>query len=83
MMGVAWFPIHDLRHTFATRLGDNGCNVTTIAALIGHSNIQLSVRYTDAGDDAKRAAIEGVSQWRHKHQNSRSSERLQVIDSNW
>jgi integrase len=77
------FRFHDLRHTFATRLGDNGCNVTTIAALMGHSNIQMSARYTHAGDDAKRVAVEGVSQWRHKQQNSRSGERLQVIDSKW
>lgn len=79
--GLIDFRFHDLRHTFATRLGDNGCNVTTIAALMGHSNIQMSARYTHAGDDTKRAAVEGVSQWRHKQQNSRSSERLQVIDS--
>lgn len=81
--GLSDFRFHDLRHTFATRLGDNGCNVTTIAALMGHSNIQMSARYTHAGDDAKRAAVEGVSQWRHKQQNSRSGERLQVIDSKW
>jgi integrase len=29
--GIADFHFHDLRHTFATRLGDSGCNITTIA----------------------------------------------------
>ena len=81
--GLKDFRFHDLRHTFATRLGDNGCNVTTIAALMGHSNIQMSARYTHAGDDAKRHAVESVSQWRHKQQTSRSSERLQVVESKW
>lgn len=56
--GIADFHFHDLRHTFATRLGDAGCNVTTIARLLGHSNIQMSMRYTHASDDSLRSAVE-------------------------
>ncbi|HEX2269692.1 MAG TPA: site-specific integrase, partial [Pyrinomonadaceae bacterium] len=56
--GIADFHFHDLRHTFATRLGDAGCNVTTIARLLGHSNIQMSMRYTHASDDTLRSAVE-------------------------
>src|ERR1041384_6354638 len=56
--GIADFHFHDLRHTFATRLGDAGCNVTTIARLLGHSNIQMSMRYTHASDDILRNAVE-------------------------
>jgi integrase len=56
--GIADFHFHDLRHTFATRLGDAGCNVTTIARLLGHSNIQMSMRYTHASDDTLRNAVE-------------------------
>jgi integrase len=56
--GIEDFHFHDLRHTFATRLGDAGCNVTTIARLLGHSNIQMSMRYTHASDDALRSAVE-------------------------
>ena len=41
----------------------------------------MSARYTHAGDDAKRVAIEGVSQWASQKQNSRSSERLQVLEA--
>ena len=52
---------HDLRHTFATRLGDLGYNATTIAALLGHSTIQMSARYTHATDEAKRSAVEAVT----------------------
>jgi integrase len=56
--GINDFHFHDLRHTFATRLGDAGCNVTTIARLLGHSNIQMSMRYTHAADDTLRNAVE-------------------------
>lgn len=56
--GIEDFHFHDLRHTFATRLGDAGCNATTIARLLGHSNIQMSMRYTHASDDALRSAVE-------------------------
>ena len=44
--------------TFAMRLGDAGCNATTIARLLGHSNIQMSMRYTHASDDTLRSAVE-------------------------
>ena len=56
--GIADFHFQDLRHTFATRLGDAGSNVTTIARLLGHSNIQMSMRYTHASDDSLRNAVE-------------------------
>jgi integrase len=56
--GIEDFHFHDLRHTFATRLGDAGCNATTIARLLGHSNIQMSMRYTHASDDSLRSAVE-------------------------
>ncbi|HSL54169.1 MAG TPA: site-specific integrase, partial [Pyrinomonadaceae bacterium] len=56
--GIEDFHFHDLRHTFATRLGDAGCNATTIARLLGHSNIQMSMWYTHASDDSLRSAVE-------------------------
>jgi len=56
--GIEDFHFHDLRHTFATRLGDAGCNATTIARLLGHSNIQMSMRYTHASDESLRSVVE-------------------------
>lgn len=55
--GIADFHFHDLRHTFATRLGDAGHTARTIAALLGNSPA-MSERYTHATDDALRAAVE-------------------------
>ena len=47
------FRFHDLRHTAATRLADAGTDAFTIAAILGHSTIQMSARYTHATDDQK------------------------------
>lgn len=55
------FRFHDLRHTAATRLGDAGADAFTIAAILGHSTIQMSARYTHATDGRKRRAVERMS----------------------
>ena len=52
------FRFHDLRHTFGTRLGDAGVSPFIIAELMGHSNIQMTARYTHPTEGGKRAAVE-------------------------
>ena len=54
------FRFHDLRHTFATRLADAGADAFTIAALLGHTTIQMAARYTHATDQGKRSALENL-----------------------
>lgn len=44
---------HTLRHCFATHLSENGVDVTTIQALMGHENIETTQIYLHA--DKKRA----------------------------
>ena len=56
--GITDFRFHDLRHTFATRLGDAGHSSRTIAALLGHANTAMTDRYTHATDNALRSAVE-------------------------
>jgi integrase len=51
----------DLRHTAATRLANAGTDAFTIAAILGHSTIQMSARYTHATDGRKRSAVERMS----------------------
>lgn len=42
------FHFHDLRHTAATYMGENGADAFTIAAILGHSDIRMTSRYTHA-----------------------------------
>jgi integrase len=48
---------HDLRHTFVTRLAD----AFTIAALLGHTTIQMASRYTHATDQDKVQAVQNLA----------------------
>ena len=59
--GLQDFRFHDLRHTAATRMADHGADVFTIAAILGHSDIRMTSRYTHATDRARRAAVESLA----------------------
>lgn len=42
---VAPFRLYDLRHTWATRAAMSGIDLVTLAAMLGHSRIQMVLRY--------------------------------------
>jgi len=48
---------HDLRHTFGTRAALAGVSMVVLKALMGHSAITTTERYTHTSDDAARQAI--------------------------
>jgi integrase len=50
----------DLRATFGTRLAEAGCDAFTIAQLLGHSDIRVTMRYVRAVESSKRVAVEAV-----------------------
>ena len=55
--GLIW---KDLRATFGTRLAEAGCDAFTIAQLLGHSDIRVTMRYVRAVEETKRVAVEAV-----------------------
>ncbi len=48
--------VHALRHTFATRLGENGASATEIMELLGHGSLATSQGYIQATAREVRAA---------------------------
>ena len=52
--------MHDLRHTFATQLAENGVPESTMLALMGHMSRAMLERYSHVRMSAKRSAVAGV-----------------------
>jgi integrase len=65
--GISGLRFHDLRHTTGTRLGDDGTSTTTIAEILGHSDLRMTKRYTHATDPNKREAVERLARYGHQH----------------
>src|SRR6185503_9509554 len=64
LAGIVNLRFHDLRHTAATRLAEAGADAFTIAAILGHSTIQMSARHTHIADERKRQALEAIARVR-------------------
>ncbi len=54
--------LHDLRHTAITKLAEARVSETTMLALAGHMSRAMLERYSHIRMDAKRAAVEAMSQ---------------------
>jgi integrase len=51
------FRLYDLRHTFATRAAEAGVDLMTLAALLGHSRVQMTMRYCHPSQQHQFEAI--------------------------
>jgi integrase len=64
--GVRPFVFYNLRHTFLTRLGENGVDAWTLMRVTRHSNITQSVVYCHSNDQAAHAAMNALVRGEHK-----------------
>jgi integrase len=71
--GVPWFRLYDLRHTFATRAVEAGIDLITLAAILGHSRIQMVQRYAHPAEQHKVEAMKRLEAF-----NGSGQERIHV-----
>ena len=51
---------HDLRHTFASHLIMKGVDLRTVAKLMGHRDIEMTMRYAHLAPDHLQAAVDAL-----------------------
>jgi excisionase family DNA binding protein len=49
---------HDLRHSFASRILEDGASIEIVKSLLGHHSISVTERYCHSDEEAKRKAVE-------------------------
>ena len=52
------FVLYDLRHTFATRMIASGCDLPTLAAIMGHNGLRTIFRYVHPQAHSVKAAMD-------------------------
>jgi len=55
------FRFHDLRHTFASHFMMNGGNIYDLQKILGHTQIEMTMRYAHLSPDHLAEAINVVS----------------------
>lgn len=65
---MPYFRIYDLRHTWATRAAMSGIDLVTLAALLGHSRIQMVMRYAHPTEQHQSEAVKRLEQFNASRQ---------------
>jgi integrase len=61
---VRHFRLYDLRHTWATRAAMAGIDLVTLAAMLGHSRIQMVMRYAHPTEEHQFNAMKKMEAYR-------------------
>jgi integrase len=62
-LGISNFTFHNLRHTFTSLHGELGTGAITTKEMLGHSNLDMTLRYSHIGLDSKRQAIDTLTNY--------------------
>jgi integrase len=60
VLGITDIRLHDLRHTFATWLRQNGIELDVIASQLGHRDLRMTKRYARIASAQVRQAVNGL-----------------------
>jgi integrase len=60
---VAPFRLYDLRHTWAARAAESGIDLVTLAAMLGHSKINMVLRYAHPTASHQTQAMQRMETW--------------------
>ena len=58
--GIEDVRLHDLRHNFASHAVLNDVPLPTVARLLGHRQVSMTLRYAHTGDRETEAAAERI-----------------------
>ncbi len=72
--GIENLRFNDLRHTFGTRLIQNGVDIETVRDLMGHHSIVVTQRYLHTNDERRRLAVESLT--------NKGTKKVQICDTN-
>ena len=59
--GLSSVHMHDLRHTAASHMLMAGTDIRTLAGILGHSTLQMVLRYTHLLDEHKLNAVDRIN----------------------
>lgn len=74
LAGLPYFPIYNLRATFASRLSAAGAADNVVAGMLGHSSPSIVGTYAKVVDEFRRRAIQGMEKLRSDNQLLRQEE---------
>jgi integrase len=68
---------HDLRHTAVTRMIESGIGIDKVSKILGHANIQMTMRYSHP-DNSLREAVETLANFKNSTTNIATNENLNI-----
>jgi integrase len=73
-VGLNGFRWHDLRHSFASRLVMKGNDLKTVQELMGHRNIEMTLRYAHLSPAHKMSAVQTLVQAKNEGQSDTATD---------